>query len=253
MIAGKASVLLLAAAALCMVACGPTTRFGDKARYASDYRGYVIGDPDHRNLLVGEVIVLRDPVTRRKLRCREEVLPRLQRATESLSRYAREDNAAAGSLSGLLPFSAPGVGLMMVGSELIVTAGLPGHLAASRSSTGLVRDAVKEMDRKDYTAAASLLERALARDESPHGPLDWSTSDFSRTHSPALYYVGLSYAALGRSREATVALTEFVETSNRRDEKAYALSERWLAALGQKAKPPCASQEDVPIRWAEVR
>jgi hypothetical protein len=33
----------------------------------------------------------------------------------------------------------------------------------------------------------------------------------------------------------------------------HVLSERWLAALGQKAKPPCASQEDVPIRWADAR
>lgn len=252
MIRGRARVLLLVIASLWAVACGPATRFGDRARYAPDYRGYVIGDPDHRNLFVGEVIVLRDPITQRKIRCREDVLARLPRATESLSRYAEEDNALAGSMLGLVPISTAGTTFMIAGSGLIGIAGLPARAAASRASTDLVKDAVKAMNRRDYAAAASLLERALARDERAHDLLDGSSSDFSRTQSPALHYLGLSYAALGRSREAIIALTEFVETSSRRDEKAYALSERWLAALGQPAKP-CASQEDVPIRWPGAR
>jgi tetratricopeptide (TPR) repeat protein len=252
MIRAKAQVLLLAAVAVWMVACAPATRFGDKARYAPEYRGYIVGDPDHGNPLIGEVALLRDPITGRKLRCREEVVARLPRAAESLARYAREDNATAESALGLYPLFGTGVVLVLLGNGLALTAELPAQVSASRSSTNLVRDAVKEMDRRDYAAAALLLERALARDERPHGAFDTSSTDFSRTRSPALHHLGLSYAALGRSRQAIVALDEFVETSSRRDEKAYALSERWLSALGRKPKT-CASQEDVPIRWADVR
>src|SRR6202012_622212 len=77
-------LVLLAPVLAALTGCTPSTRWGDEARYASDFRGYVIAKPGPSPRFVGlpvqvgdtdatRRILLKDPITGEKIRCREQL------------------------------------------------------------------------------------------------------------------------------------------------------------------------------------
>jgi hypothetical protein len=84
---------LLIATAACRTA-SIESLVGDQARYASNYRGYVLERPGTQ-----DIIVLIDPLRGRKLRCREDLEPWTQAWGEGLSESVSDgawDNNAYG-------------------------------------------------------------------------------------------------------------------------------------------------------------
>lgn len=233
-----ALVLLLTA-----TGCGtaPAT-FGTRARFSPAFNGYVMAadsgsdDPDSR----AKVLLLRDPLTGKKLRCRENVIEWRELHEDLAVDRVRDDNAAvaaavtAGTLFAPLLVVQPVGGLVM--AEALLTTSMLYEDFRSENATRLLARGIALHRRKRYPQAARMIERALAKDGTV-GVLD-----------KAYLFLGLSYHEQGIRDRARVALQMFLERSAVRDVDAYRSAESALRDL-DVAQLPCGSTEPVDLHW----
>lgn len=216
--------------------------YGDRARFSPAFQGYVMAandgsdDPGKDDT----VLLLRDPVTGNKLRCREDVLE-WREIYEDVAVDQLHDGRAAiaagvtgGAIFGPLLAFQP-VGGLVVLEALSVTQAFY-DLLRSDDPEKLYATATLLYDRKRYPQASLLIERALARD-----------SSVGTTHK-AYYYLGLSYAEQGKRARARIALSAFMDRAAVRDADGYRRAEATLRSLGVVRKP-CASIDPVELYW----
>ena len=216
--------------------------YGQRARFSPAYQGYVMAahdgsdDPGREDA----VLLLRDPVSGKKLRCREEVVEWRELHEDLALDELRDHRAgiAAGVAASLIfgPVAAlQPVGSLAVVEGLYTTGGLY-NLLRSESAPELVAAGIRLYDRKRYPQSSLCFEHALAKDGS------------IGVESTALYFLGLAYKEQGKQDRATMALTEFLEKAAVRDADGYRGAEAALTALGAP-REPCASTEPVDLHW----
>ena len=216
--------------------------YGERARFSPAFQGYVMAPNDGSDDPARDetVLLLRDPITGNKLRCREDVLEWRELhedvATDQLHdhRAAITAGVTAGAIFGPLLALEP-VGALVLVEAMSITEGFY-DLLRSAAPEELYATATVLYDRKRYPQASMLLERALARD-----------SSVGTTHK-AYYYLGLSYAEQGKEARAKIALSAFMDRAAVRDVDGYRRAEATLRSLGVVRKP-CASTDPVELYW----
>ena len=216
--------------------------YGERARFSPAFQGYVMAanagsdDPGKDDT----VLLLRDPVTGNKLRCREDVLEWREIyedvATDTL--HDRHAAIAAGVTAGAV--FGPLLAVHPVGGailwEALTTTESLFNILRTDDPAKLFATATVLYDRKRYPQASLLIERALAKDSS------FGTTD------KAYYYLGLSYAEQGKRARARTALTAFLDRAAVRDVDGYRRAEATLRSLGVVRKP-CVSVDPVDLYW----
>ncbi len=223
--------------------CASTSgTYGDRARYSPAFGGYVMAedngsdDPGKHDT----VLLLRDPVTGTKLRCREDVERWRELYEDVASDQVDDDNAevaagiATGATFGPLVAMHP-IGALVLAEAMSVSGSFYDALR-SDNATELLANGIVLFNRRRFTHASLLIERALAKDGTV-GILD-----------KAYLYLGLSYLELGRDDRARLALTSFVDRAGVRDVDAYRKAEAALAGLGVP-RPACRSVGPVALHW----
>lgn len=233
--------ILLCVAATVGCASAPAV-YGDRARFSPAFQGYVMASNDGSDDPGKDdtVLLLRDPVTGKKLRCREDVLEwRELHEDIALDRMHDHRAAIAAGVTTSVIF-APIVALQPLGGltvlEAMYTTGSLYDLLRTESPEELVAAAIHLHGRKRFPQSSLLIEHALAKDSS------------MGTTSNAYYYLGLSYAEQGKRARAGVALTAFVDRAAVRDVDGYRKAEATLKSLGIRRRP-CASTEPVDLLW----
>lgn len=234
---------LLLAALLAMPACAtaPET-FGTRARYSPAFHGYVMATEDGSDdPAPGQTtLLLRDPLTGEKLRCREEVVDWRELHEDLASDLVEDENAAvaAGATTGAL--FAPLLVVEPVGAlvlaEAMITGGALFDDLASDDATELLAAGIVLFRRHRYRQASALIERALAKDASVG------------VEDKAYLYLGLAYAHERKHDRAVLALDMFIARAGVRDVEAYREAERALAKLGAPVEG-CSSTEPVELSW----
>jgi tetratricopeptide (TPR) repeat protein len=235
-------------AAACLVALAATgcakapAVYGTRARFSPAFQGYVMAtdngsdDPGVHD----KVLLLRDPLTGNKLRCREDVVEWRELHEDLAVDGVRDHDAAIAAAVTVGTVFAPilvvhPVGSLAMAEALMATSSLYEHLASDNATKLLARGIVLYR-RKRYPQAARMIERALAKDGAV-GILD-----------KAYLYLGLSYNEEGNRERARLALSLFVERAAVRDVDAYRSAEAALRTLDVE-HAPCASMEPVELSW----
>ncbi len=239
--AAQAAVCALAITSGVGCATAPET-FGTRARFSPAFGGYVMapenGSDDPQ--LGDSVLLLRDPLTGDKLRCREDVVEWREVHEDLATDSVHDENVAVavgvstGLVFGPLVAAEPVGALLM--AEAMLTAGVLYDDFSSDNASELLAAGIVLYQRKRYIQAAMLIERALTKDASV-GILD-----------KAYLYLGLSYVELGRNERAKVALTMFVDKAAVRDVDAYREAAAVLKKLGVEERS-CGSSEPVQLYW----
>lgn len=216
--------------------------YGERARFSPAFQGYVMAandgsdDPGKDDT----VLLLRDPVSGDKLRCREHVLE-WRELHEDLARDEMHDHRAAiavGVTSSVI--FGPLAALQPLGSVAVLEGAWATHafyeLLRSESAPELVAAGARLYDRKRYPQSSLCIEHALAKDSSVG------------VGSKALYFLGLSYMEQGKRGRAAKALTAFLDRAAVRDVDGYREAEAALKALGAP-REACASTEPVELHW----
>jgi tetratricopeptide (TPR) repeat protein len=216
--------------------------FGTHARFSPAFQGYVMSadkgsddpGPDER------VLVLRDPLTGNKLRCREEVVEWRELHEDLAVDNVHDRNVAvAVAVTTGVVFSpllaVQPVGGLVLAEALLVGGQLYSDLS-SADATRLLASGISLYNRKRYPKAAQVIELALAKDQAV-GVLD-----------KAYYYLGLSYDQQGNKARARVALSLFMDRAAVRDVSAYRSAESTLKTL-EVERAACASSEPVELHW----
>ncbi|MFO0589418.1 MAG: tetratricopeptide repeat protein [Polyangiaceae bacterium] len=239
-------ILCIAAAVIALVSTfgctSPTAVYGERARYSPAFHGYVMAandgsdDPEKG----ATVLLLRDPLTGKKLACREDV-EEWRELHEDIALDRMHDRRAAigAAVTASIVFS-PIAAVQPLGSlstleALSATESLY-DLFRTKNAPELLAAAVAMYDRGRFPQASALLEHALAKDTTV------GVGDM------AYYYLGLSYVEQGRRTRAGTALLAFLERSAVRDVDRYRKAESALRSLGI-ARRPCASTEPVDLKW----
>jgi tetratricopeptide (TPR) repeat protein len=239
--AARAVVCLLSSTFIIGCATAPET-FGTRARFSPAFAGYVMapesGSDDPQ--LGDSVLLLRDPLTGDKLRCREDVVEWREVHEDLATDSVHDENVAVavgvstGLVFGPLVATEPLGALLM--AEAMLTAGVLYDDFSSDNGFELLAGGIVLYQRKRYVQAAMLIERALTKDASV-GILD-----------KAYLYLGLSYVELGRNERAKIALTMFVDRAAVRDVDAYREAEAVLKKLGVERRT-CGSSGPVQLYW----
>lgn len=233
------SVLLLAALAGC---ASPSAIYGDRARYSPAYRGYVMAvhdgsdDPGKDETM----LLLRDPVTGTKLRCREDVVEWRELHEDVAVDAIRDRRAAIASVVTTSVVFGPLVSAQPLGGLLTLewlhgTGTLYKYLR-TKDAEELLADGIQLYERARYPQSSLLFEHALAKD----GTLG--------VHSKVYYYLGLAYIEQDRRDRAELALTAFLDRAAVRDVDGYRKAEATLESLGVERRQ-CTSTEPVDLRW----
>jgi tetratricopeptide (TPR) repeat protein len=233
------AALLVSLATGCATAQGT---FGNHARYSPAFEGYVMAKEDGSDDpgASATVLLLRDPVTGNKLRCREEVTEWRELYEDVATDHAHDQNAAVaagitgGAVFGPLLAVQP-VGGLVFAEALQATESL---YDALKSDTGpeLLAKGIGLFKRKRFSQASVMIERALAKDSSV------GTAD------EAYLYLGLAYSEQGKTARARIALAAFIDRAGVRDVDAYRKAEATLKTLGVMRKP-CGSTDPVDLYW----
>ncbi len=232
--------LFAPALAVALAGCAPQGRWGNEARYAPDLHGYVIA----RALESDDCLVLVSPVTRKKLRCREDVEPLLAPLTRAAGNAVGDFSVglevAAPVTVGMLPLAASGLLLSLPGAMLGAVPDIAYEVASSPGAKTLYERGrtAYAMDREGQ--AERLLELAA---------LKAAGADPKDHVVRADYLLGILYQREGRPRDAARAFQAFVERALFRDEAAYADAEARLQALDPGALRPCRSRAPITFSW----
>jgi tetratricopeptide (TPR) repeat protein len=234
----SASSWVLFGLAVAAAGCGtPEMRYGHTARYSPYHRGYVVtrADLTHAPPSSMAVLVLRDPLTDDKIRCREQLLPWLGGQGRATDATVRVENDVERSAFVLLPLSIVASAGLMVG----VVAIAPGLIAAP-SETAYYEKGVAAFQAGRYDDASNALETALMM-----APL---AAGF-RGRAYVLYYLGFAYEQERRDDLARRTLAAFVERAGVANERAYQDAEERLVRLGGALPSKCESTEPVSFVW----
>lgn len=240
----RAGLVALGLSALlaCSACSSAPDAYGTRARFSPAFQGYVMApeggsdDPAEHET----VLLLRDPLTGNKLRCRAQVVEWRELHEDLATDRVHDDDVdlAVGVTTaiafGPLLAAEPIGGLIL--AEALVSADLLSETFRSDDAQELLASGIVLHRRARYAQASQVIERALAKDPSVG------------THDKAYLYLGLSYLEQGKRERARVALTMFVERAGVRDVSAYRAAGEALKKLGATVKP-CASTEPVELRW----
>jgi tetratricopeptide (TPR) repeat protein len=216
--------------------------FGDHARYSPAFEGYVMSedsgsdDPDRH----ATVLLLRDPLTGNKLRCREDVVQWRELYEDVAVDHVQDENAAVvagvtgGVLFGPLLVLEPVGGLVL--AEALSTTEHLYEALASDTAPQLLAKGIALFKRKRFPQASMIIERALAKDGSVG------------TRDEAYLYLGLSYFEQGKQARARLALANFMDRAGVRDVEAYRKAQAALKTLGV-SRTPCSSTDPVDLYW----
>lgn len=226
---------MLAVVALSTVfGCSAADRYGSEARYAPSYRAYVIA-PDNGSddpAKDDATIVLRDPITDRKIRCREDLERWIDRHRDKAKDDIHDENWGIASPLIMLPFTlvaALGLDVAAIG---MAYAEMPYQIARSDDPFTIYERGEEAFAADDWEEAIDQLELSLVKGQ----------------YGLAPYYLGIAYANTGEWDEAVEALTAFVERALVQEVTAYRNAERWLRYLDEPM-PACKSQKPIKIRW----
>ena len=237
--------LLLAVTGLLLSACAPTAaeRFGDVARYAPGRAGYVMGDGD-------AAVLLRDPVTGEKIRCREEVERLAPALAGVLEDEARDRHARAVAPVAAGPFTVAGRAALMLADGLLYPASQVDELVASPQPRQVYTRARAAFLAGRFAEARELFLLLLV--EKGHG--DAQIDDLPPAFvEHSLYYVAVCDEALHRDDEARAALHRFLTMSSTEDEVRYRDAEARLGRLGGAPVSRCASRAALTFAWRGSR
>lgn len=232
--------ILVGACCLLLSACAPTAheRFGDVARYAPRYAGYVIGDIDD------DPVLLRDPVTSEKIRCREDLERVAPALADTLEDVSRDRHARVVSSVALGPFTLTGRALMMAAAGLVYPMNQLDEAFVSTQPRRLYAKARDAFMAHRFAEAREMFLALVAN--GGHG--DAVIDDLPPAYvEHSLYYVGLCDDLLHRDDEAREALRRFLVIASARNEDRYRDAEARLARLD--GKPGCASRADFTFTW----
>jgi tetratricopeptide (TPR) repeat protein len=231
--------ILLSASAGCATA--PEV-YGTHARYSPAFQGYVMAeeggsdDPDEGDT----VLLLRDPLTGEKLRCREDVLQWRELHEDLAVDRVHDDNVATavgvttGVVFGPLLAVQPVGGLVL--AEAMMTADTLYSDLSSADATELLASGISLYKRKRYAQAIVVIERALGKDP------------MVGIQDKAYLYLGLAYREQKQWDRARLALMMFEDRAGVRDVNAYREAEKTLQLLGV-ASIDCDSLEPVELYW----
>ncbi len=216
--------------------------YGTRARFSPAFQGYVMApeggsdDPAEHDA----VLLLRDPLTGNKLRCRADVVEWRELHEDLATDRVHDDNVdlavavTTGVVFGPLLAAEPVGGLIL--AEAFVTAEQLSEMFRSDDARELLAAGVVLHRRGRFAQASQVLERALAKDPAVG------------THDKAYLYLGLSYVEQDKRDRARLALLMFVERAAVRDVTAYRTAAAALKKLGVSGTK-CASTEPVELRW----
>lgn len=237
--------LLLAAASLLFSACAPSAaqQFGDVARYAPARAGYVIGDGD-------AAVLLRDPVTGEKIRCREDVERLAPALAGVLEDEARDRHARAVAPIAAGPFTLAGRAALMLGDGLLYPAFQFDELVASPQPRQVYTRARAAFLESRFAEARELFLLLLVE----KGRGDVLIDDLPRPFlEHSLYYVAVCDETLHRDDEARAALRRFLTMSSTEDEVRYRDAEARLGRLEGAPASRCASRAALTFAWRRAR
>jgi len=243
MAASKQCVFFLVVCLLGLAGCAsPQAVYGDRARFSPAFHGYVMAKNDGSDDPAKDetVLLLRDPVTGKKLLCREDVVE-WRELHEDLAMDDMHDHRAAiaaavttsvvfGSIAGMEP-----LGGLAVLEGISVTQNLY-DLLRTKNAPELLAAGVALFDRERFSQSSLFIERALAKDSAVG------------VQGKAFYYLGLAYVEQGKRARAGTALTAYLDKAAVRDVDSYRKAESTLASLGVRRKA-CASTEPVDLHW----
>ena len=243
-----------------LAGCTPETRWGQTAVYAPDLRAYVIARADPPTLApampVGELelsrrIVLTNPITGTKIRCREELSRYLiPISREAATALADENTALEVTLPVVMTMPTSWPGALLLADVAAPLSAFPQTLRAALSAPSarsLYADGKRALEARRYAEAEALFERALAKS---NGPFHASSGDGPERAS---YYLGALYQIDGRQRDAERAYLRFIQRADVRDARAYDDAERRLALIDSAALAPCRSQAPIRFAWPRQR
>lgn len=250
----KRNALCGAAILASSIGCTPAGTWGNEARYAPDFRGYVI----ERSPASSAKLLLESPINAKKLRCREDLEPYLTPITRERATRMHDENMALAAtlppaMTVMLPLGGSGLLFGMAGTELLAPPEGLYRLMRSPGPDTLYDRGKRAFDEERFAEAERLFERALAREHSP--PIEGGLFDSrpSVETQRATYFLGVLYEKDGRPRDAARAYRQFIERAEVRDEKAYDDAEKRLAAIEPTAMAPCRSQAPITFTWPAPR
>jgi hypothetical protein len=238
-----ATFATLCLAALLTTGCATApAKYGTRARFSPAFQGYVMAkdngsdDPGASDW----VLVLRDPLSGKKLRCREEVVAWRELHEDLAVDLVRDHNADTAALVATGAFYGPllvvhPVGALVMAEALLAQAQLYDTLRSPNAKELLARGIVL-FRRQRYPQAVNAIEHALAKDAAV-GMLD-----------KAFFYLGLAYLEGGNPERARLALSMFMDRAAVRDVDAYRAADGALATLAV-ARAPCGSTEPIELHW----
>src|SRR5262245_26231219 len=150
--------IALGAAGIVCLGCGSAPgRYGSEARYSPAYRGYVVAHPDAS---VDETLFLIDPLTQKKIRCREQLEPWLRMYAEEEPTKIDDENLGLKSLLLMFPATAVAATAFDVAAPFAALAMTPYFIGKSESADTLFKNAMVSFRDEDYSAARIALENA---------------------------------------------------------------------------------------------
>jgi tetratricopeptide (TPR) repeat protein len=230
----KLGLAALAAVCLTYGCASAESRFGHEARYVPAYRGYVVAHPDAN---VQGTLFLLDPVTQKKIRCREELEPWLRMVSDEEPERIRDENAQVRSLLLMLPATTVVAAAIDVAAPFYMLSQLPYRASKSASADSLFERAVLSFRDEDFADARVSLENALYRDP------------ISARANLTLLYLGMTYEKEDKHDMAARTYEAFVTQATAADESAYDNAEHRFERLRGAPLASCRSQEPVRIHW----
>jgi tetratricopeptide (TPR) repeat protein len=217
----------------------------ERAIYSADVHGYVYEAHSPTWPIV-------DRITRKKVRCAEELAPILQHSALARATAAHDENVALAASMPVAFATIPLSGPASVGLFGAITLEVPGAIGESVADSSwpstLFSKGKSAFDDKQLDSAERLFERALLFD-----PLRGEARCQECETIKSVYYLGRIYEGRGQRESALRAYLEFLERATISDRVDYDDAAARVTALAPSALPKCASQDKVTLVWPVPR
>lgn len=248
LIPSRACAWVLMGFGLSAAGCGASNaeaQYGTVARYSHYVRGYVVTRSELEQAGApsayapsAPVLVLRDPLSGTKVRCREQLVAWLGAQTRGADGVVRDGHDQVVSMTVMTPFTlVAGAGLMFITLPFGALSYTPHWIAGPPTEATYYRRGTEAFRAGRYDEAAKDLETSLVM---------FPGGGALGGHTYVLYYLGLAYEQLHRDDLARRALQAFVERAVVSNDQAYQTAEDRLARLGG-GLPKCTSIAPVPF------
>jgi hypothetical protein len=233
---------LAVVAGVAATGCGASNaegEYGTVARYSHYVRGYVVtrGELEQANVPGIDTLILRDPLTGTKVRCREQLVAWLGAQTRGADGVVRDAHDTLVSMDVMFPFTMVGGAGILAAAPFMLVAFTPHWIAGPPTETTYYKRGLEAFRAGRYDDAARDLETSLAM---------FGGGGALGGDAYVLYYLGLAYEQLHRDDVARETLRAFVERAGVANDKAYETAEERLARLGVEPTQ-CASIAPVPF------